>query len=330
MGSAAGLATTVWTAAEVVAPLAIACLYLGRARTLAREGRPVAPSRQMCFASGLVIVAAATITPLETLADQLVVAHMVQHLLLADIASLLFVLGLTGPVMQPLLANRSLRPLRRLSHPVVAITLFTLVLYVWHLPPLYQAAVRSTPVHVLEHFSFIFFGVFMWMPLFGPLPQPAWFGRGGHIAYTGALFVTAMAMANLFLWSPSAFYPDYAAAEHTRGMSPLTDQSAAGGVLMIWCMFMAVGLFVVVFLRWTRTDEERQELEDLAHAHGVALAAGRVARAVQAGAAAGLRERIELAGPKSGPGLPTREPDQRRNQRGGSVTGEARSGSHEV
>ncbi len=300
MTAAAGLATTAWTVAEVVAPLAIVYLYLGRTRTLARQGRPVEAWRRVCFVGGLVLVAIATITPLETLADQLVVAHMVQHLLLADLASLLFVLGLTGPVLQPLLANPILRPLRRLSHPVVAITLFTFVLYLWHLPPLYQAALHSTPVHVLEHFSFIFFGVFMWMPLFGPLPQPAWFGRAGHVVYTAVLWLTGMAMANVFMWSGTVFYPDYSASAESHGISPLADQSAAGGVLMGWCMLMALGILTVVFLRWARDDTERQELEDLAHVRGVALSPGRATRASVSGSGPRLRARIESEGPAPG------------------------------
>ncbi len=298
---AAGIATTAWTVAEVLVPVAIVFCYLARARRLAAEGRPVEAWRQLCFASGLVIVAVATASPVETLATQLVSAHMVQHLLLADLASLLFVLGLTGPVLQPLLSNRFLRPLRDLANPVPALGLFTLNLYLWHIPALYQAVLVSTPLHVLEHFSFIFFGVFLWMPLFGPLPRPEWFGRAAHVVYTAGIWLTGMVMANVFMWSGTVFYPDYSAGARTHGFSPLADQSAAGGVLMGWCMLMALAILAVVFLRWAQDDTERQELLDLADARGVPLSNARATRAANAGAGERVRARIEREAAAKGP-----------------------------
>jgi cytochrome c oxidase assembly factor CtaG len=290
--SAAALPEGAWTVAEIVVPLLIVGAYLVRVRTLAREGRPVPAWRQFSSTGGLVIFAASTATPIETLSNELVLAHMGQHLLLADLASLLFVLGLTGPMMQPLLAHPLLRPLRLLAHPVVAITLFTANLYLWHTPMMYQAVVDSTPLHVLEHFSFIFFGVFMWMPLFGPLPMPAWFGRSAHIVYTAAIWLTGMALANTLMWSGRVFYPDYSATVREHGLSPLGDQSIAGGILMVWCMVMALGILAWVFLRWARDDTERQDLLDLAASRGVPLTSERAERAANAGAGELLRERI--------------------------------------
>lgn len=289
----ASLGEGLWTAAEVLVPVAIALLYLARTRHLASEGRPVAPWRQICFASGLVVIAAATASPIETVATELVSVHMAQHLLLADLASLLFVLGTTGPVLQPLLSNRLLRPLRHLAHPVPALGLFTLNVYLWHLPVLYQAVLHSTPLHVLEHLSFVFFGVFLWMPLFGPLPRPQWFGRAAHVVYTAGIWLTGMALANAFMWSGTVFYPDYSAGAAAHGLSPIADQSIAGGILMGWCMVMALAIFTFVFLRWAQEDTERQELLDLADMQGVPLSDARATRAASAGTAERLRTRIE-------------------------------------
>ena len=92
---------------------------------------------------------------------------MAQHLLMGDLGALLVVLGLTGPLLQPLLAVRWLGWLRTLTHPLIALPLWVINLYVWHIPALYEAAQRK-PLHALEHACFIGFGVLMWMPLVGP------------------------------------------------------------------------------------------------------------------------------------------------------------------
>jgi cytochrome c oxidase assembly factor CtaG len=82
--------------------------------------------------------------------------------------------------------------MRILTHPVVAISLFTVNLFLWHSPPLYQAVLVSVPLHEAEHLSFIATGILLWMPLFGPLPKPAWFGKGAHVIYTIGIWLPAM------------------------------------------------------------------------------------------------------------------------------------------
>src|SRR5919106_1801103 len=106
--------------------------------------------------------------------------------LVGDIAALLIVLGLTGPLLQPLLAIGWIDRLRVLAHPLVAFPLWAASLYVWHVPALYQGALGSEPLHALQHACFVGFGVLMWMPLVGPLPKPDWFGIPAKIGYVVA------------------------------------------------------------------------------------------------------------------------------------------------
>src|SRR5687767_41668 len=109
---------------DVVAPLlllAVAGAYARRASTLSRRGTPVATWRQAAFAAGVVLLVAADVPPLADVAEELVVAHMVQHLLVGDLAALLLALGVTGPVLQPLLARRAFSWLRVLGNPLVAL-----------------------------------------------------------------------------------------------------------------------------------------------------------------------------------------------------------------
>src|SRR5665811_344379 len=94
--------------------------------------------------------------------EELLYAHMIEHLLLGDIAALLIVLGLTGPLLAPILRIGVFDRLRALSHPAIAFPLWTIDLYVWHLPVLYQAALRHAGIHALEHAMFLGLGVNMW------------------------------------------------------------------------------------------------------------------------------------------------------------------------
>jgi cytochrome c oxidase assembly factor CtaG len=293
---------TFWSIMEFAVPLALALAYEKRAGRLAGEGRPVGRWRQICFGAGMVVIAASLIGPVDDEADKLLWVHMIQHLLLADVASLLIVLGFTGPLLQPLLSFRAGRPLRVLTHPVVAISLFTFNLYLWHVPFMYQAVLTDTSLHVLEHLLFLSTGILLWMPLFGPLPKPQWFGKGAHVIYTVGIWLPGMVLANIFMWSDAVFYPDYTKTAEAAGITAIADQSTAGSILMGECTLMALAIFAWVFLRWAREDIEKQDLLDLAIDNQFELTSARAARAVAAGRGPELRARIEAGRrPQDGP-----------------------------
>ena len=240
---------------------------------------------------------AALVPPVDRLSDELLYAHMAQHLVLADIAALLIVLGLTGPLLQPLLRRRPVDALRLVSNPLVAFPLWAVDLYAWHSPFLYQAALRHDAVHALEHACFFFFGLNMWLPLFGPLPKPVWFGNLGRLAYIIAVRLTGTVLANIFIWSGTVFYSFYRAGEASHGVSALHDQSIAGSLMMLEESVLTIGLFAWLFAKAAAEGERRQELIEFAAAHGVLLSEERAARAVAAGREGALRDR--LAGPRS-------------------------------
>ena len=149
------------------------------------RGKPVPVWRQVNFAIGLPLMAVVLVTPLSDVADELVIGHMIEHLIIGDIASLFIVVGLTGPILQPILATPPFDKLRVLAHPLVALPLLAVNFYIWHVPAFYDAAYGGTPVHALEHGLFIAFGCLMWMPIFGPLPKPTWFTAGWKVVESG-------------------------------------------------------------------------------------------------------------------------------------------------
>ncbi|HEX4753745.1 MAG TPA: cytochrome c oxidase assembly protein [Solirubrobacterales bacterium] len=295
---------TFWSIMEFAVPLALALAYEARARKLANEGRPVPVWRQVMFGAGLVVICGSLLGPVDDEADKLLWVHMIQHLLLADVASLFIVFGFTGPLLQPLLSFRAGRPLRVLTHPVVAISLFTFNLYLWHVPFLYQAVLTDTSLHVLEHLLFLSTGILLWMPLFGPLPKPQWFGKAAHVIYTVGIWVPGMIMANVFMWSDTIFYPDYSKTAEAAGITPIADQSTSGAILMGECTILALCIFGWVFLRWAKEDIEKQDLLDLAIDNHFELTSARAERAVAAGRGPELRARIEAGGSRQGPPPP--------------------------
>jgi len=281
------------SAAFQLGPLAIfGLLYARRARTLAEGGHPVPGWRQACFYGGVVVIAAA-LTSLGAASQDLLWVHMVEHLLLGDVAALLIVLGLSGPLIAPILRVRFFDRLRVLAHPAVAFPLWLIDLYLWHLPVFYEAALRHSGVHALEHAMFLGLGINMWMPLFGPLPMPKWFGNLGKLIYIVAVRLAGTVLGNIFVWSGSIFYPFYIHGEAHFHISPLADQSIAGAIMMIEESILTLGLFCWLFLRTAHESEERQELLEYAQARGVELTEARAARAVAAGRGAELRQRLE-------------------------------------
>jgi putative membrane protein len=291
----AHVVTAVFEPLQLAPPLLALGAYWKRANTLAKQGRPVPAWRLACFALGIGVIVLALATPVASIGGELILAHMTQHILMADLAALLMVFGLTGPLLQPVLATPVARRLRVLAHPVVAFGLWAVDLFAWHSPALYQAALEHQAVHALQHTCFVFFGFTMWLALLGPLPQPAWFGNGAKLLYIVAVRLTGALLGNIFLWSGSVFYPDYRVGQASWHMSPLQDQGAAGTIMMIESSIVTVLLLGWLFVKTARESEERQELLELASSRGLELSESRAARAVASGRGDELRRRLERA-----------------------------------
>ena len=237
-----------------LAPLVlVGVAYAVRARTLARRGAPVSRGRMALFVLGLVLFLAAIVSPVAQLGEERFSFHMVQHVLLGDLAPLALLAGLTGPLLRPLLALRPVHALRVLAHPFVALPLWVANMVLWHLPFAYEAAIRNDLVHALEHLSFFTAGVVMWMPVLETLPAPAWFGSGAKLAYIVVVRLVSTLIANVFLWSGEIFYAPYTDVG-------LADQAAAGAILMVEGSLVTFAAFAWLFLRLFAEGERRQEL----------------------------------------------------------------------
>src|SRR5919204_481900 len=161
-------------------------------------------------------------------------------------------------IVRPALAF--LHRLRFLAHPLVALPLWAVNLYVWHLPYLYDAAVRHDSVHALEHFCFFTGGTIMWLPVLETLPAPEWFGTGAKLGYIAAVRVVETILGNVFFWSGSVFYAVYEHQDRLWGLSALADQGIAGGVMMIEGSIVTLVAIAWLFLRMAEEGEVRQQL----------------------------------------------------------------------
>ena len=221
--------------------------YGVRARRLALSGRPVRPLRCLSFSTGLALILAALVAPLDASFS----AHMAQHLLLGDLGAILVVLGLSGPLLRPLLSFRAVRRLRALAHPAAALPLWAANLYLWHLPPLFDAALEHEPLHGLQHACFFTAGLLLWAAVLEPLRGPSWFGAGWKAFFVVLVGAAAAVLANVFIWSAAPVYDHY--------HSP-TDQRAGGAIMLLEGIAVTLTAFAWFFLRWMRETEARQRL----------------------------------------------------------------------
>jgi putative membrane protein len=251
---------TSWTLdpLQIVPTLVAAAFYARRVLTLRDRGTPVPGWRIALFATGILTLLVAFVSPVHALGERMFSFHMLQHVLLGDLAPLALLGGLTGPILRP--ALRWLWRFRFLANPVVALPLWAINLYLWHLPYLYDAALRHDSVHALEHLCFFTGGLIMWLPVVETLPAPEWFGTGAKLGYIAVVRIVETILGNIFFWSGSVFYVVYAHQNRLFGMSALEDQGVAGGVMMIEGSIVTLVALAWLFLKLASEGELRQQL----------------------------------------------------------------------
>jgi cytochrome c oxidase assembly factor CtaG len=243
---------------EIVVLTVIAALYASRARQL---GRRLPRWRAACFVGGVVVLLLAGASPIDAVGEGGVFwVHMVQHMMIGDLAALLLVLGVSGPILQPVLQFRWAQKLRVLAHPLVAFPVWAVVLVGWHIPVLYEAAIANETVHALEHISFLTAGIIVWAPMLETLPGPEWFGTGAKLGFLMGVRSVDAILANAFWWAGTAFYAQYETTAPRWGLTALEDQGHAGTVMMSWTGTVTLILAVIFFFRMAREGEMRQAL----------------------------------------------------------------------
>lgn len=261
-------ADTSWTF-EPGAILAMAVMtgaYLVRwRRARASAGPGAAPVwRLASFAAGILLLAVALVSPVDRLAEQAFAMHMVQHLLLIDVASVLLILGLTKVILRPV--TKRLQRIERaagfLGGPIFAIVFYVVVMWVWHVPAFYDAALEAGPVHVLEHVLFAGAGVLYWWHLLSPIRTRRRLGGMGPVVYMLVTKVLVGLLGIALTFAPNTLYAFYEQQAPIWGFTAQSDQQAAGAVMAIEqsiVMGIALVFLFVRALQESERDEQRAE-----------------------------------------------------------------------
>jgi putative membrane protein len=214
------------------------------------------------FIGALVVLFLALNGPLHNLSDTyLFSAHMAQHLLLTLVFPPLLLYGCPGQVVRPLLRPRWVMAVGRVvTRPLAAASLFTAPIVIWHVPALYEAALRNHNLHILQHLVFLTTAVIMWWPVLSPVPE---LPRIPHLLQMLYLFLLGIPMSvtgALITLSHSVLYPFYAAAPRVGGLSPLDDQQIGG--LLMWVLG-GLMLWIVMTVIWFRYSvwDQRSDAE---------------------------------------------------------------------
>lgn len=249
--------------------LLAAGLYLRAVRVLRGRGRRVGLGQQVAWWSGLGLTAAGLMSGIDRLSEDLLSAHMAQHLLIAEIGAPLLLVGVRSPVLLFMLPQRGLktvarrRRLRRLlgflARPLVAIPLYTFVLYLWHFDFMFEGALRSELLHGLQHQSFVVISLLVWWSALEPhrhrLRGELW--KAGHI-FAARFSGMMLGMAFIAMRSP-AYDGFYGARARDHGLSPLEDQQLAGGMMM--SLDAVIVLFALAFFFWRASEDDHAATE---------------------------------------------------------------------
>jgi cytochrome c oxidase assembly factor CtaG len=246
--------------------VALGLLYVKGWRLAREPGAPHPPGvgRLALFMSGLAVVLIALVSPIDGLGDQLMLMHMVQHILLLDIAPILIILGFTKGLLRPV--TRRVQAIERragpFAHPAFAVIAYAGLMWLWHIPAMYDAALRHPTIHVIEHLCFAAAGSLYWWHLLSPIRSRLRLGGMGPIGYMVSTKLLVGVLGIVLAFAPDAFYPFYEHHPHYWGLTAGQDQNMAG-LLMALEQSIVMGVALVyLFVRMLAESEREAQREE--------------------------------------------------------------------
>ncbi len=236
-------------------------IYL--ARKDGQWGTAVRVSHVLYFTLGLLLIFSALVTPLDSLSNvALFSAHMVQHIILMLLAPAFLLLGTPGywilylyklPVLKKIL------PI--VTRPLVTLLFFNAVMWIWHVPALYQGALRDPNIHIMEHMMFLSAGVLLWLPIIHNVPPQHVLSYPARMVYLFACMLSSSILGAIFTFAPTISFPFYGNAPLAFGLSPQTDQQLAG--LIMWIPGSSVFFIAIlaVFAAWLNSEDRKAKAQ---------------------------------------------------------------------
>jgi putative membrane protein len=246
-------------------------LYLRALRVLRGRGVRVPRGQIALWHAGIALWVIGFFSPIHTLGEDLLSAHMAQHLLIADLAAPLLLVGARNPVLGFLLPRPALVTLARsprlrgafrwLRQPIVAVPVYALVLFGWHFAILFEAAVRYPFVHALQHMSFVAIGVLVWWSALEPKRRRLR-GELWKVPYLIGARMVGMFLGMSFVLIRVPIYTDvYGSGDRGHGLTAVADQQLAGGMMVVLDLLIMVFALCFFFFRASQQadrDEQRE------------------------------------------------------------------------
>jgi len=252
----------------LIALVGYAVIYGLRWRTSRRDGgaRAAGTWRAVAWAGGITCLFVALVSPLDELGAQMASFHMVQHLLIADLAPILLTLALTKHILRPL--TRRIHWLERkagpFGHPAFGVVAYVGAMWLWHVPYMYDAALKHSGVHVLEHLTFAAAGLLYWWHLLSPIRSRLRLGGMGPVLYMGTTKIAVGLLGIVLAFAPNDIYKAYPDVTHL-GLSRLDDLHVAGLIMALeQSIVMGIALaylFVRMLSEADREDERAERYE---------------------------------------------------------------------
>jgi cytochrome c oxidase assembly factor CtaG len=271
---------TAWQPDPLLLPplVAIGAAYVvGYRRLSARRRRAdVAMTRGMVFGAGYCVLLVALVSPLHTLGEDLFSAHMVQHLLLTHVAAPLLLAANSMPVVLWALPERDRAavgrwigherlirgPLKLLTHPAIAWSLYLASQWLWHQPTAYQWALANRWVHYAEHLTFFGAAVLFWWPVVGAAPLGSPLSYPARILYAFLAWIPNSILGAGIALSPSVLYSHYAERARLMGVDAQSDQVLAGLIMWIPGDLLFLGILLLLLVAFLRQEERAAERID--------------------------------------------------------------------
>jgi putative copper resistance protein D len=241
-------------------------LYVRAVRVLARRGVRVPRTQIAIWHLGIALEAVGMLSPIHPLGERLLSFHMLQHVMIADLAAPLLIAGARNPVLMFLLPKQVLvrvarwhrvrRAFRFLRHPLVALPVYVLVLYGWHVGFAFEAAIRDSGVHALQHACFVGIGLLVWWSVLDPqrrrMRPELW--KIGHIL--GARMLAMMLGMGFVLIRHPVYTAVYGTGERRFGLSPIDDQQIAGAIMVTVDVYLMLFVLALLFYRAGRQSAD--------------------------------------------------------------------------
>lgn len=250
-----------WDASVLLGLAALVGAYVYGVSVLRRQGleTEITNRHVFFFASGILLLFLALESPLAHIGENFLFSvHMVKHILLQMIVPALILLGIPRWMMRALLNALRIGPLLKLvTHPVIAFIAFNTALIVWHIPALYEAALREPMLHIAEHGIFIATGFICWYPVIDAARQHDQFSYMAKIVYLFLFVIPSGILGAVFAFAQVPLYATYASAPRLWELSVLDDQALAGGIMWVpgWLIYFIA--LSVVFALWMKHEDAK-------------------------------------------------------------------------